>query len=313
MAESRAPGCPWILSVPLVPVAAVVCALALATETAHAQTSGEQASQTSGPPSDVVEPPQKHSVLPLLADEARARGYELPLPFGVGLVLTRLGGRKIEVDDLRIAVNDPEQSVSDFVDLGSTSDVFNANLKFDAWLLPFLNVYALVGYVHNESDTHLQITIPRPGPIPGEIQIEKRVPTSLDGAVGGVGITLAGGQGPFFMVADANFIQSDLGFDDRFRATIATLRAGWNGRFSETLVQLWLGAGYWDTAATAKGHVDIDADTTLRFEADQGPKSYWMYDVGSQIEFSKRWQLVLDLGFDFDGGYVAVIGPTYRY
>jgi len=31
------------------------------------------------------------------------------------------------------------------------------------------------------------------------------------------------------------------------------------------------------------------------------------------IEFSKRWQLILDLGFDFDGGYVAVIGPTYRF
>jgi hypothetical protein len=44
--------------------------------------------------------------------------------------------------------------VSNFVDLGSTSQVFNANLKFDTWVLPFLNVYALVGYVHNNSTTH---------------------------------------------------------------------------------------------------------------------------------------------------------------
>jgi hypothetical protein len=297
------------------PVAvAAVLASALA-PAARAQTSDEQASQattaTSPPASEDSQP---RSRLPFLADEARKRGYELPLPYGAAFVITRLGGRKIQVDDLRIGINDePAQSVSDFADLGSTSDVFNANLKFDAWLLPFLSVYALVGYVHNESDTHLQVTLPKPGPIPGEIQVDKRVPTSLDGVVGGVGMTLAGGHGPFFVVVDANYIQSDLGFDDRFDALIATLRAGWNGKLNDTPVQLWLGAGNWDTAATAKGHVKIDDETTLRFEADQRPKSYWMYDVGSQIEFSKRWQLVLDLGFDFDGGYVAVIGPTYRY
>jgi hypothetical protein len=291
-------------------VAAAILVTLLASHAARAEEDASTQTLSSGEAGE----PQRHSVLPFLADEARARGYELPLPFGAALVITGLGGRKIEVQDVRISVDgNPGQSVSDFVDLGSTSDVFNANLKFDAWLLPFLNVYALVGYVHNESDTHALITLPRPGPIPGDIQVEKRVATSLDGVVGGAGMTLAAGYSQFFMVADATYIQSDLGFDDNFDALIATVRAGWNGKFGETPVQLWLGAGNWDTAATAKGHVDIDENTTLRFEADQRPKTFWMYDVGSQIELSKRWQLVLDVGFDFDGGYVAVVAPTYRY
>jgi hypothetical protein len=76
------------------------------------------------------------------------------------------------------------------------------------------------------------------------------------------------------MVLDANCIQSDLGFDDRLDALIASMRAGWNGKLNAIPVQLWLGAGNWDTAATAKGHVKIDDETTLRFEADQRPKTY---------------------------------------
>lgn len=39
--------------------------------------------------------------LPLLAEEARRRGHELPLPFGGALVLTVLDHRKIEVTDVR--------------------------------------------------------------------------------------------------------------------------------------------------------------------------------------------------------------------
>jgi hypothetical protein len=252
-------------------------------------------------------------MLPFMADEARARGYELPLPFGAALVITRLGGRDIAVDDVRISSDASPQSVSDFVDLGSTSDVFNANLKFDAWLLPFLNIYALVGYVHNESDTHALITLPRPGPVPGDVQIERNVSTELDGMVGGVGMTLAAGYQDFFMVGDASYIKSDLGFDDNFDALIATIRAGWNGRFGDLPLQLWLGAGNWDTAATAKGHIDLDDGTRLTFEADQRPEQYWMYDIGTQLELSKRWQVVLDLGADFEGGYFAVVAPTFRY
>ena len=52
-----------------------------------------------------------------MPNEAEERGIELPLPF------------------------------SQFVSFGSTSSVVNLNLKFDAWVLPFLNVYLLAAYV----------------------------------------------------------------------------------------------------------------------------------------------------------------------
>ena len=256
---------------------------------------------------------ESHSFFPLLADEARKRGYELPLPYGAALVLTGLANRGIEVTDVRLGLEgNPGASISDFVHLGSSSDVFNANLKADLFVTPFLNVYALAGYVHNESDTRAEITIDPPDG-GGELTFEREIPTELDGFVGGLGIALAAGYQNFFMVADASYIQSDLGFDDDFTAMIATVRAGYQGKLGGMPLQLWLGVGSWDTAATAVGHTDLPDGSRFVFEADQRPATKWMYDVGSNIEFSKRFQLVADVGFDFEGGYLLVLGPTWRF
>jgi hypothetical protein len=256
--------------------------------------------------------PRSHSRLPLMAEEARARGYELPLPFGAALVLTGLGNRAIEVTDVRVGIRNSPQSVSEFLDLGSSSDVFNANLKFDAWILPFLNLYALVGYVHNESHTQARVTLPQPGPQP-DLVFETAIDTELDGFIGGGGLTLAGGYQDFFMVLDCSYIQTDMGFDDDFTALIASVRTGWNGKFGDVPTQLWVGVGNWDTAATAQGHTDLPNGATLVFEADQRPVTKWMYDVGTMVQFSPKWQLIGDIGVDFDGGYYVVVGPTYRF
>jgi hypothetical protein len=267
-----------------------------------------------GPVSPPAQAPQRRSMFPLLANEALARGYELPLPYGASLVLTGLSNREIEVTDVRLELDgQPLAPDADFVNLGSSSDVFNANLKFDVFVLPFLNVYALVGYVHNTSDTTASITVPAPGPGGGEVVFEATIPTELDGVIGGLGFALAGGYGNFFLVADASYIQSDLGFDDDFTAVIATVRAGYRGTLGTLPLQTWLGVGSWDTAATAVGHTDLPDGRRFVFEADQRPHTKWMYDVGANFEFSKRFQLVADIGADLEGGYLLVLGPTWRF
>jgi hypothetical protein len=274
-----------------------------------------------GPEQDAAEKPvseaaasERNSIFPLMADEALKRGYELPLPYGGALVLTGLSNREIEVTDVRLDLDGvPLAPDANFVNLGSSSDVFNANLKFDVFVLPFLNVYALLGYVYNESDTTANITVPAPGPGGGDVVFERRITSELDGVIGGLGFALAGGYGNFFLVADASYIQSDLGFDDNFSATIATVRAGYRGTVGTLPLQTWLGVGSWDTAATAIGHTDLPGGVRFTFEADQRPHTKWMYDVGANFEFSKQFQLVADVGFDFEGGYLLVLGPTWRF
>ena len=280
-----------------------------------AQEQGDAATPPSkGPAAPDAGPAEPRSFFPLLADEALKRGYELPLPYGASLVVTGLANREIEVTDVRLDLDGaPVLPHADFVNLGSSSDVFNANLKFDIFVLPFLNVYALLGYVYNESETTANITLTTPGPGGGDVVFERTIPTKLDGFIGGLGFALAGGYGNFFLVADASYIQSDLGFDDNFTATIATVRAGYRGTVGTLPLQTWLGVGSWDTAATAVGHTDLPGGIRFTFEADQRPHTKWMYDVGANFEFTKRFQLVADVGFDFEGGYLLVLGPTWRF
>lgn len=269
-------------------------------------TSRVSAQEPTAPPVPQEEP-RWSDFLPFLKEEALSRGYQLPLPFGIGTTFTILTGRDIEVNDLKIGVDGaPPTSVSRFVDLGSESDVFNANLKLDAWLLPFLDVYLLLGYVYNESRTNVHVDV-------GGSEFDVDVETDLDGFVGGGGITLAGGYQEFFLVVDSNYSQTDIGFDDRFRALTASLRAGFQGELGGAPAQIWTGVAYWDTANIAKSSTDVPGVGRVAFEADQGPEYPWLLDFGSNVRIAREFELAVDLAFDFHGGMVATIAPIFRF
>jgi hypothetical protein len=260
-------------------------------------------------------PPEepKPSALPFLAEEARKRGYELPLPFGVGLVYYNLH-RAIEITDVRVGRNGaPLSSVSRFAQFASSSNVNNLNLKFDVWLLPFLNLYAIAGGVWNKSDTNIDVTLPPilPGGNPRRFQLS--VPTELNGTVGGLGITLAGGYKSLFAAADVSAARADLGFDDKFKAIIASLRLGWNGKAGARPLRIWVNGTYWDTATVARGTVADPDGGTLAFEVDQGPLHPYTYGLGASCGLTRRWELALDTGSDFHGGWYVALIPVYRF
>ncbi len=251
-------------------------------------------------------PERWSSFLPFMADEARKRGYELPLPFGVSAIYNHIE-RDINVNDLRIGLNGaPAQSVSRFVNLGSTSKVDAAVGRADAWLLPFLDVYGLLGYLRNESVTQGDVTLP------GRSFSFSGV-TSLEGVVAGGGITLATGFKDFFLMADANISQTDIGFDDAFSALIVSVRTGWNGKFGSFATRLWVGGMYWDTDNTARSTVNGPGVGTISFEADQGPAHPWNASVGASFGLSKQWEGMLEYGFNFDDVHIFAAGLTFRF
>ena len=251
--------------------------------------------------------------LPFLGEEARKRGIELPRPYGVGIVYYHLD-RAIEISDVRVGRNgaDPS-SVSDFAQLDSDSRVDNLNLKFDVWILPFLNLYAIAGYIWNESTTNIDVTLPPITPGGSPRQFTMSVPTEMTGTVGGLGMTLAGGYGPLFFSADFNVAKADLGFDDRFRAVVTSIRAGWNGKAGSRPLQVWANATDWNTYAEATGTVDDPDGGTLSFEVDQGPAH--PYTFGAGISYTPRpWlSLAVDSGTDLHGGWYIAVVPVYRF
>jgi len=252
--------------------------------------------------------------LPFLAEEARKRGIDLPRPFGIGVVYYHLD-RAIEITDVRVGrEGTPPTSVPDAVVFGADSKVDNANLKVDVWLLPFLNVYAIAGYIWNESHTVVDVTLPPllSGDSPRRRRLE--APTSLTGSVAGLGLTLAGGYGPFFFAADCNGARADLGFDDRFKAVVTSIRAGWFGEVGGRPLRVWFNGTDWNTFATATGTVtDPDDGSSLSFEVDQGPAHPTTYGIGASYSPSPSWELSLDSGSDFDGGWYVALVPVFRF
>jgi hypothetical protein len=198
-----------------------------------------------------------------------------------------------------------------FANFNARGTVSGALVKADAWLFPFLDVYLLLGYIYNTTDGNVQVTVPRPGPLPGDRQFNITTKVVLDGFVGGGGVTLAGGYRQFFVMADVNYTQTELGFDDHLRALIASARAGWNGKAGSIPLRLWVGGAYWDTKKTAASTVDVPDVGVVRSQADQGPKNPWNAVVGISSALHRHFEFFAEYGFNpgdltfFAGGLTA--------
>jgi hypothetical protein len=64
---------------------------------------------------------------------------------------------------------------------------------------------------------------------PGSQTFNVSANTKRNGLVGGGGITVAGGYRDIFLLGDVNYSQTDIGFDNKFKALIGSIRTGWNG------------------------------------------------------------------------------------
>src|SRR5690606_34980217 len=85
---------------------------------------------------------------PIWGEEARARGYAIPLPFGVNLSYMNMR-QNIDVDSISfsgLALGNHPIPVDMFdIDAGHTREQSKTeNLRLDMWVFPFLNIYGLV-------------------------------------------------------------------------------------------------------------------------------------------------------------------------
>src|SRR4051794_19413578 len=98
------------------------------------------------------------SGLPIWGAEAEARGYQLPLPFGIG-VTAYTARQPVDIHDLQLGRkdNDP-RSVTNFLQINRVdTSQQNASMKFDVLVFPFLDVYALLGYTKGTTRGLIQV------------------------------------------------------------------------------------------------------------------------------------------------------------
>jgi hypothetical protein len=225
-------------------------------------------------------------VIPLWGKTLRERGTNLPLPFGLGVTYTYVAQNTevshVKVKDRTLDLNIPAAKTA------SHTVVFRA----DAWVLPFLNVYGMLGYTNGQTEPRLVL---------GNGTVRGRT-VSYSRAMYGGGATLAGGYKAYFLTLDANYttgaVQTDngqIGNHEIYSITF-TPRAGAifsSGAWGEGSV--WVGGMYMDFAQEVRDSLDgrnRDVDFSVRIKA----KDPWNVLLGGNWQLNKRWSICVELG-----------------
>jgi hypothetical protein len=178
------------------------------------------------------------------------------------------------------------------------NEIDHAHIKFDYDVLPFLNLFALAGWVDgqtslNASGTLTQATLP-----PTVIPISLPFQIDYDGFVYGIGTTLSYGGENWFTSLTALYTRTDVDVRNSDIDAFAIMpRVGykWNA------LTVWIGAMYLETDEEHQGIYNVNLGPPI----GAVPVSYSLnlqqeeeinFLIGLNYEFSENWNATLEAG-----------------
>jgi len=262
--------------------------------------------------------------LPFFAQDVIDMGFDLPLPYGVGITYANVR-QDLILTDLEVGVNGGGTVPINFVSFDNARAINNTfQLKADAWLFPFMNVYAVLGYIDgvapleftiNGDDALAQAGIdctppPPPPPIRPPVppacnflqgkQLTVPVEAEYYGTNVGVGTVLAAGWGDYFVVLPITYVVSDINIiDSRVETLNVTPRIGKTFNLQEYgRLSAFVGATYLDVDMDLTGSVPIPgSDGTIDYKIHQSNKDKWNALIGGNWDINKYWAWSVEVGF----------------
>lgn len=197
-------------------------------------------------------------ILPIMGNKVHKANIRLPYPTGV-MFNTLVGTQNLSLTDLQLGFgrfSDTEgpdmislDEVVRFDDISAQTSTYN--LRVDTWVLPFLNVYGIVGQT-KKADINVKLI----DPIPLDVT------TEVSGTYLGFGLMAAGAVGPLFVSMDTNHSWNfNERLDEPAKVFISGLRAGPVFRFKsnpEMNITLWTGAMYSHLDGETVGRIGIE-------------------------------------------------------
>lgn len=290
----------------------------------------------------------EHRLLPIWGDEARARGYDLPEPFGIGINYMNMR-QNIDVDSIQFSGlslgKTPLPSDLFNIDVGKTREKSKTEtMRLDTWVLPFLNVYGIIGHTKGSSLSQVSVDAD-PNKFSGpdgviaylvhEMNKEgtlKDLDFKLDfkGTTYGAGFTLVGGYENWFTSVDTNYTRTNFDIlDGQISALTVSPRVGYRflvpGISGQTHLNLWVGTMYQDVQQRFKGSLsDLKMPAELqqmmqmangkgegRFDVKQHLQSPWNVLIGTQYEITKHFNLLTEFGFSERNSFM--VSGEYRF
>lgn len=255
---------------------------------------------------------KRDRTLPLFRDWFEEQGIDLPLPLGAGLMAIWME-RDIEVTNVTVQFLDrPPESISDRVDFEVANQTRSAAARFDAWVLPFINVYALAGQAWTDTSLRTRFEIGRPIGPPIEVDITED--SSVDGPMLGFGLTAVIGGDAWFAMADANYTLAEMDlFDEEIRAWLYSGRLGWHGPTRWGPARVWGGFFYMDSERTFTISEQLPVIGPTEVRVTQRPVDPVTYQVGASLTIDRHWDLMIEAGTNFDDARMLVFSASYRF
>jgi len=273
--------------------------------------------------------------LPFLAQKVIDKGYNLPLPYGAGLIYS-VNEQEQDITGLEVGINGRDKAPFEFVSFDKTiTTTDSANAKVDAWLLPFLNVYATYGPFKGDAALDILIDgdgmlehmgidcggIVRPGLCDSleDQTILLPIHTTPSGTNWGVGGVLAGGWKGWFVTIPFNLSRVDLGptFADGGPIITVTPRFGRNfvlgdlGNFA-----LFAGGNYLESKLEISGTYRVPVggeEITFDYTVQQKNKDAWNLLFGFNWDVNKQfsWNMEYDGFIGTRDAFIASV--TWRF
>jgi hypothetical protein len=224
-----------------------------------------------------------------------AEGMTLPKTYGIGIDIFSMDQGYV-LDSLALSV---PGLVIDPNNLEVDNNLSELNLKVDAWLFPFMNVFGIVGEIDGTTKIDLRGAN-------AQLPFENLV-VDYDGLVYGGGLVLIYGGERFFTSLTYAYTEADLGGD--FDSTIETQalmpRIGVHGGKGA----FWVGGMYLDTEEVHSGRVMVPVLGDVGFDATLTQEDDWNFTTGASVTWGESFTISIEGGFGdrtttlISGGY----------
>jgi hypothetical protein len=228
-----------------------------------------------------------------------AAEHTMPLPWGLGLTVYSQS-QEYDIISLEVPLAGLDIGAAEGLDIENTTETFH--VKFDYWLLPFLNVYVLGGSIDGTTRVKLSgVDLGLPIVL-NDLKIE------YSGVVYGGGATLAVGGTRWFGSLTYDLTRTDLDVStSTVKAWVVSPRVGlvFGG------AAVWAGAMYQNTEEIHEGLFEMPLLGTVPYYVELEQSEPWNYLVGMQAGLGEHWSFSIDGGF---GTRKAVLAQLeYRF
>ncbi len=189
--------------------------------------------------------------LPILGAKLRKMGVDIPYPQGIGFNFAN-SRQNLQLSDAFIGFDTDNLIGIDGIARFSKieAEVTGYTVRYDFWLLPFLNLFGIGGTVN--SKTNIQLGHP----------FELEFNTNNNGTVLGWGTVIAGAVGPLVVSGDFTMAWTFMEkLDKPNQSIVASLRSGYVFRFPkhpDRNLAVLIGTQYLGVTASGSGTVDLE-------------------------------------------------------